>query len=187
MSDITSVVDGADGKMSRSLEVLKEDLQKVRTGRAHPSLLDHVEVEYYGAMTPLTQVANVTALDSRTLGVSPWEKSLASAVEKAIRDSDLGLNPASVGEQIRVPMPVLTEDRRKELIKVVRKEAEAARIAIRNVRRDSNADLKALVKDKTISEDDERRGQESIQKVTDKYIAEVDSVLLAKESDLMSV
>ena len=174
-------------KMQKSIEVLKTDLAKVRTGRAHTGLLDHVMVEYYGSMVPVNQVANVTLVDARTIGVQPWEKGMAQKVEKAIRDSDLGLNPASQGEMIRVPMPALTEERRKELIKVVRNEGEAAKVAIRNLRRDANQNLKDGVKEKEISEDDERRGQESVQKLTDKYVAEVDKLLAEKEHELMQI
>ncbi len=184
---IADVKKSAEQKMQKSVEALKADLGKVRTGRAHTGLLDHITVDYYGNPTPLNQVANVTLIDARTLGVSPWEKRMAQAIEKAIRDSDLGLNPATVGEVVRVPMPALTEERRKDLIKVVRGEAENARVAIRNIRRDANHHLKELLKDKKISEDEERRGQEDIQKLTDRYIAEVDKVLQTKEADLMAV
>lgn len=187
MSDILSLIRDSKEKMTKSLDVLKADLQKVRTGRAHPSLLDHIQVDYYGSPTPLNQVANVTATDSRTLSVVPWEKTMVSIVEKTIRDSDLGLNPASVGDQIRVPMPALTEERRRDLIKVVRKEAESARVAIRNVRRESNSELKTMTKDKQISEDDERKAQEDIQKITDNYIGEIDAALASKETDLLAV
>lgn len=173
--------------MQRSLEVLKENLSKVRTGRAHTGLLDQVEVEYWGSMVPVSQVANVTLLDARTIGVKPFESNMAAKVEKAIRDSHLGLNPASIGDLIRVPMPMLTEERRKDLIKVVRGETEEGRVAIRNVRRDANNDFKRLLKDKEISEDDARRGEELIQKLTDKHIAEVDKMLAAKEEDLMAI
>jgi ribosome recycling factor len=169
------------------VEALKADLGKVRTGRAHTGLLDHITVDYYGTPTPINQVANVTLLDARTIGVSPWEKRLASAIEKAIRDSDLGLNPATVGELVRVPMPALTEERRKDLIKVVRHEAENARVAVRNIRRDANAHLKDLLKQKKVPEDEERRAQDDIQKLTDRYIAEVDKLLHQKEADLMAV
>ena len=174
-------------KMQKSLEALKNDLGKVRTGRAHTGLLDHVTVDYYGNPTPISQVANVTLLDARTLGVQPWEKNMIGKVEKAIRDSDLGLNPATMGDIVRVPMPALTEERRKDLIKVVRAEAENARVAIRNLRRDANASLKEGVKAKDISEDDERRGQDEVQKLTDKYIAEADKLLAQKEQELMQV
>lgn len=174
-------------KMQKSIEVLKADLAKVRTGRAHTGLLDHVMVEYYGSMVPVNQVANVTLVDARTIGVQPWEKGMAQKVEKAIRDSDLGLNPAAQGELIRVPMPALTEERRKELIKVVRNEGEAAKVAIRNLRRDANQSLKDGVKSKELSEDDERRGQDAVQKLTDKYVAEVDKLLAEKEHELMQI
>ncbi|MBL8540747.1 MAG: ribosome recycling factor [Burkholderiales bacterium] len=184
---IADVKKNAEHKMSRTLETLKADLAKVRTGRAHTGLLDHITVDYYGTPTPINQVANVTLVDARTIGVAPWEKKMASAIEKAIRDSDLGLNPATVGELVRVPMPALTEERRRDLIKVVRHEAENARVAVRNVRRDAIAHLKDLLKSKSISEDDERRAQEDIQKLTDRFIAEVDKTLQVKESDLMAV
>jgi ribosome recycling factor len=187
MSDMSNVLSEAVGRMEKSLDVLKTDLQKIRTGRAHPSILEHIEVDYYGSMTPLTQVANVTAIDARTLSVVPWEKTMNAVVEKVIRESDLGLNPASVGDQIRVPMPALTEERRKDLVKVVRREAEAAKVAIRNIRRDSNGTLKSLLKDKEISEDDERRSQDEVQKITDKFIVEVDAALASKEKDLLDV
>lgn len=184
---INEIQKTAEGKMQRSLEVLKENLSKVRTGRAHTGLLDQVEVEYWGSMVPVSQVANVTLLDARTIGVKPFESNMAAKVEKAIRDSHLGLNPASIGDLIRVPMPMLTEERRKDLIKVVRGETEEGRVAIRNVRRDANNDFKRLLKDKEISEDDARRGEELIQKLTDKHIAEVDKMLAAKEEDLMAI
>lgn len=174
-------------KMQRSLEALKTDLSKVRTGRAHTGLLDHVHVDYYGSSVPLNQVANVTLLDARTIGVTPWEKKMIPVAEKAIRDSDLGLNPATVGDTVRVPMPALTEERRRDLIKVVRHEAENARVAVRNLRRDANHALKDAVKAKTISEDEERRAEEDVQKLTDRYIAEIDKVLSTKEADLMAV
>ena len=174
-------------KMLKSLEALKNDLGKVRTGRAHIGLLDHVTVDYYGNPTPIGQVANVTLLDARTLGVQPWEKNMVAKVEKAIRDSDLGLNPATMGDVVRVPMPMLTEERRKDLIKVVRGEAENARVAIRNLRRDANTHLKDAVKAKDISEDDERRAQDDVQKLTDRYVAEVDKQLAEKEKELMQV
>ncbi|MDP5240512.1 ribosome recycling factor [Uliginosibacterium sp. 31-16] len=174
-------------KMQKSLEALKNDLGKVRTGRAHTGLLDHVMVDYYGTPTAINQVANVTLLDARTIGVQPWEKNMVAKVEKAIRDSDLGLNPATMGDVVRVPMPMLTEERRKDLIKVVRSEAENARVAIRNLRRDANNSLKEAVKAKEISEDDERRTQDDVQKLTDKYIAEADKQLAQKEQELMQV
>ena len=184
---IADVKKSADHKMSKTLEALKADLSKVRTGRAHTGLLDHITVDYYGNPTPINQVANVTLIDARTIGVSPWEKKMVSAIEKAIRDSDLGLNPATLGEVVRVPMPALTEERRRDLIKVVRHEAENARVAVRNVRRDAIAHLKDLLKNKSISEDDERRAQDDIQKLTDRFIAEVDKALQVKETDLMAV
>jgi len=184
---LADVKKSAEQKMQKSVEALKTDLGKVRTGRAHTGLLDHITVDYYGNATPLNQVANVTLIDARTLGVSPFEKRMAQVIEKAIRDSDLGLNPATMGDVVRVPMPALTEERRKDLIKVVRGEAENARVAIRNIRRDGNHHLKELLKDKKISEDEERRGQDDIQKLTDRYIGEVDKVLQTKEADLMAV
>lgn len=174
-------------KMQKSVDVLKHDLAKVRTGRAHTGLLDHVMVEYYGSMVPINQVANVTLIDARTIGVQPWEKNMVQKVEKAIRDSDLGLNPSNVGDIIRVPMPALTEERRRELTKVVRHEGENAKVAVRNLRRDANQHLKDAVKDKTISEDDERRAQDQIQKLTDKYVAEIDRLLAEKEHELMQI
>jgi len=184
---IADVKKSAEQKMQKSIEALKTDLGKVRTGRAHTGILDHVTVDYYGSPMPINQVANVTLVDSRTIGVSPWEKKMVSAVEKAIRDADLGLNPSSQGDLIRVPMPALTEERRKELIKVVRGETENAKVAVRNIRRDANGTLKDLLKDKLVSEDDERRAQDDIQKLTDRYIAEIDKVFQAKEIDLMAV
>lgn len=184
---IADLKKNTEQKMLKSLEALKNDLAKVRTGRAHTGLLDHIQVEYYGSMVPLSQVANVTLVDARTLGVQTWEKPMVGKVEKAIRDSDLGLNPATQGELIRVPMPALTEERRKELIKVVKHEGENAKIAVRNLRRDANASLKDALKAKTISEDDDRRTQDDIQKLTDKYVAEVDKMLSQKESELMAV
>ncbi|GHD60169.1 ribosome recycling factor [Jeongeupia chitinilytica] len=184
---IAEIKKNAETKMQKSIEALKTSLIKVRTGRAHTGLLDHVMVDYYGNPTPINQVANITLLDARTIGVQAWEKPMVAKVEKAIRDSDLGLNPASMGDVIRVPMPMLTEERRKELIKVVKGESEDARVAIRNLRRDANDQLKKLLKDKDISEDDERRGQEDIQKLTDRYIVEVDKVFAEKEKELMTV
>jgi ribosome recycling factor len=174
-------------KMLKSVEAFKNDLSKVRTGRAHTGLLDHIMVDYYGAPTQLNQVAKVTLLDARTIGVSPFEKKLLQAVEKAIRDSDLGLNPASMGDTVRVPMPSLTEERRKELIKVVRHEAENARVAVRNLRRDANHHLKEALKKKDVSENDERRAQEDVQKLTDRAIAEIDKLLQQKEAELLAV
>ena len=177
----------ADQKMQKSLESLKNDLAKVRTGRAHIGLLDHVMVEYYGSMVAVNQVANVNLGDARTINVQPYEKNMIGKVEKAIRDCDLGLNPATNGDLIRVPMPMLTEERRRDLTKIVRNEAEGAKVAIRNIRRDANDTLKKLLKDKEISEDDERRSQDDVQKMTDKAVVEVDRLLQVKEADLMAV
>jgi ribosome recycling factor len=174
-------------KMQKSLDALKHDLQKIRTGRAHTGLLDHIHVDYYGTSMPVNQVANITLLDARTIGVQPWEKKMSSTVEKAIRDSDLGLNPSSQGDLIRVPMPPLTEERRRDLIKVVRHEGENAKVAVRNLRRDAIHTLKEAMKNKEISEDDEHRAQDDMQKLTDRYVAEVDKALAAKEADLMAV
>ena len=184
---VSELKQNADQKMQKSIESLKNDLSKVRTGRAHPSLLDQVHVDYYGSPTPLSQVANLTLIDARTIGVQPWEKNMIAPVEKAIRESDLGLNPASMGDLIRVPMPALTEERRKELVKVVKHEGENAKIAVRNIRRDANEHLKKLLKDKDISEDDERRAQDDVQKMTDKFVAEVDKLVTQKEADIMTV
>jgi len=177
----------SESKMQKSLESLKNDLLKVRTGRAHTGLLDHVHVDYYGSPVPINQVANVTLVDARTIGVQPWEKTMAQKIEKAIRDSDLGLNPASQGDLIRVPMPALTEERRKDLIKVVRNEGEGAKVAIRNLRRDAIAHLKDALKKHEIPEDDERKAQDDIQKLTDKFVAEVDKLLAQKEAELLQV
>lgn len=177
----------AEDKMQKSLESLKTDLAKIRTGRAHTGLLDHVMVEYYGSMVAVNQVASVNLGDARTLNVQPYEKNMVGKVEKAIRDSDLGLNPATNGDMIRVPMPMLTEERRKEMTKIVRTEGENSKVAIRNVRRDANDALKKLTKDKEISEDDERRMQDEVQKLTDKFVTEVDKLLQAKEAELMAV
>jgi ribosome recycling factor len=177
----------AEQKMQQSIEAFKTSLTKVRTGRANPGLLDTVQVDYYGSMLPISQVANVSLLDARTIGVAPWEKGMGAKIEKAIRDSDLGLNPASQGDLIRVPMPPMTEERRKELTKVVRGEGEHAKIAIRNLRRDANEGVKKLVKDKLASEDEERRAQDEIQKFTDRCIAEVDKLVAGKEQDIMAV
>ena len=176
----------AEHKMQKSIESLKHDLAKVRTGRAHTGLLDHVMVDYYGNPVPINQVANVTLLDARTIGVQPWEKPMVGKVEKAIRDSDLGLNPATQGEIIRVPMPALTEERRRDLIKVVHREAENTKIAVRNLRRDAIAHLKEALKKKEVGEDDERRAQDDVQRLTDRYVAEVDRLLAEKEKDLMA-
>jgi ribosome recycling factor len=174
-------------KMGKSVEAFKTDLSKVRTGRAHTGLLDHILVDYYGAPTPLNQVAKVTLLDARTIGVAPFEKKMLQVVEKSIRDSDLGLNPASMGDTVRVPMPALTEERRKELIKVVRHEAENARVAVRNLRRDANHHLKEALKKKEVSENDERRAQDDVQKLTDRSITEIDKLLQQKEAELLAV
>jgi ribosome recycling factor len=184
---IADIKKSAEDKMKKSLEALRADLLKVRTGRAHTGILDHVMVDYYGSPVPVNQVANVSLIDARTIGVQAYEKNMLAKVEKAIRDSDLGLNPANMGEIIRVPMPPLTEERRRDLIKVVRGEAENARVAVRNIRRDANAHLKDLVKNKQVSEDEERRAIDDMQKMTDKYIAELDRALAEKEKDLMAV
>lgn len=184
---IVDVKKSAEQKMQKSVEALKADLGKVRTGRAHTGLLDHLRVDYYGTMMPINQVANVTLADAHTITVQPWEKKMVQVVERAIRDSDLGLNPATSGDLIRVPMPALTEERRKELIKVVHREAENARVAIRNIRRDAISHLKDLLKAKSVAEDDERRAQDDVQKLTDRFIADVDKLLQAKEADLMAV
>jgi len=185
--DVAQIRKTAEDKMKKSIEALKADLAKVRTGRAHTGLLDHIRVDYYGQAMPLGQVANVTLIDARTIGIQPWEKKMAAVIEKAIRESDLGLNPASQGELIRVPMPALTEERRKELTKVVRHEGENARVAVRNLRRDANTHLKDMLKKHEIPEDQERRAQDDIQKLTDRYVAEVDKLLQQKEADLMQV
>lgn len=177
----------SEQKMQKSLESLKADLAKVRTGRAHTGILDHVHVDYYGSPVPITQVANVTLIDARTIGVQPWEKPMVGKVEKAIRDSDLGLNPSTQGEIIRVPMPALTEERRRDLIKVIKHEGENAKVAIRNLRRDAITHLKDALKKKEISEDDERRALDDMQRLTDRYVAEVDRALADKEKDLMAI
>ena len=184
---IVEIKQHAEQKMQQSLDAFKNGLTKIRTGRANPGLLDTVHVDYYGSMVPISQVANVSLLDARTISVSPWEKGMGAKIEKAIRDSDLGLNPASQGELIRVPMPAMTEERRRELTKVVRAEGEHAKVAIRNLRRDANDGVKKLVKDKLASEDDERRSQEEIQKFTDRFIADVDKLVAGKEHDIMAV
>ena len=177
----------AETRMSKSLETLKSNLAKIRTGRAHTGILDHVQVEYYGSPVPISQVANVTLLDSRTINVQVWEKNLGGAVEKAIRDSDLGLNPIGMGDSIRVPMPALTEERRRDLNKVVKSEGEDAKIAVRNLRRDANDSFKKLVKDKVISEDEERRAQDTVQKLTDRCVIEIDKLVAQKEAEIMTV
>jgi ribosome recycling factor len=174
-------------KMTKSLDNLKAGLSKVRTGRAHPGLLEQITVDYYGTPTPLSQVANLTLVDARTIGVAPWEKKMVAVVEKAIRESDLGLNPANSGDLIRVPMPPLTEERRRELTKVVKSEGEDCKVAVRNIRRDANEQLKKMVKEKLISEDDERRAQEDTQKLTDRFISEIDKTLAQKEAEIMTV
>ena len=184
---IADIKKTAETKMDQSIAAFKNNLQKIRTGRANPALLDSIQVEYYGSMVPLSQVANVTLLDSRTISVQPWEKGMGAKIEKAIRDCDLGLNPASQGELIRVPMPPLTEERRKELIKVVKAEGENGKVSIRNLRRDANNALKEALKNKEISEDDERRAQDEIQKLTDKSVAEVDKLLAEKEKELLQI
>ena len=184
---IVEIKQHAEQKMQQSLDAFKNGLTKIRTGRANPGLLDTVHVDYYGSMVPISQVANVSLLDARTISVSPWEKGMGAKIEKAIRDSDLGLNPASQGELIRVPMPAMTEERRRELTKVVRAEGEHAKVAIRNLRRDANDGVKKLVKDKLASEDDERRSQDEIQKFTDRFIADVDKLVTGKEQDIMAV
>lgn len=184
---IADIRKNAEQKMNKSLDALKADLTKVRTGRAHTGLLDHVTVDYYGCPTLISQVANVTLVDSRTIGVQPWEKNMIGKVERAIRDADLGLNPATNGDLIRVPMPMLTEERRRDLIKVVKSEGEDAKIAVRNIRRDANNTLKEALKSKEISEDDERRVQDEVQKLTDRFVMEIDKALAAKEVDLMAV
>lgn len=184
---IADIKKTAEQKMQKSLEALKVDFSKVRSGRPHTGLLDHIMVDYYGAPTPIKQLANVTLADPRTIGVIPWDKKAFSSIEKAIRESDLGLNPMAASDMIRIPMPPLTEERRRDLTKIVKADAESARIAMRNARRDANAQFKEMLKEKEISEDDDRRAQEEIQKLTDRYIAEVDELLQAKESELMAV
>ncbi|HYR24731.1 MAG TPA: ribosome recycling factor [Aquabacterium sp.] len=184
---IADIKKNTEQKMLKSIEAFKNELAKIRTGRAHPGILDQVHVDYYGSMVPISQVANVTLLDARTISVQPWEKGLAAKIEKAIRESDLGLNPASQGDLIRVPMPPLTEERRKELTKVVKSEGEHAKVAVRNLRRDANDHAKRLLKDKEITEDEDRRSQDDIQKLTDKTIAEIDKLIQAKEAEVLAV
>ncbi len=184
---IAEVRKSAEQKMQRSIEALRAGLAKIRTGRAHAGLLDHIHVDYYGSMVPIGQVANVTVQDARTIAVQPWEKKMVQVVDKAIRESDLGLNPSTSGDLIRVPMPPLSEERRRELTKVVRHEGEQAKVAVRNLRRDANEHLKKLLKDKEISEDDERRAQEVVQKLTDRFVVEVDRMLAVKEQEIMTV
>jgi ribosome recycling factor len=181
------VVKDAEQRMRKSIDAFKAEIAKLRTGRAHPSILDHIRVDYYGSLVPISQVANLTTSDARTLTISPWEKGMVQIIEKAILNSDLGLNPVTTGDLIRVPMPALNEERRKELIKVVRQEAEAARVSIRNIRRDANTELKEQLKAKTMTEDEEHRISDVVQKVTDKLVAEVDQLLSAKEADLMAI
>lgn len=187
MNTVAEVRKNAEQRMHKSLEALKADLGKVRTGRAHTGLLDHVTVDYYGSQTPIPKVANVSMLDARTLGVSPWEKKMLGAIEKAIRESDLGLNPASHGDMVRVPMPSLTEERRRDLVKVIKHEGENAKVAVRNLRRDAIHALKELLKNKAVSEDEERRAQDDIQKLTDKHIADIDKMIAVKEAELIAV
>jgi ribosome recycling factor len=184
---IDELKEDAETRMGKSVASLKNDLTKLRTGRAHTSLLDHITVEYYGSEVPLSQVANVSVLDSRTLSVSPWEKPMVQAIEKAIMNSNMGLNPATTGELIRIPLPPLTEERRKDMIKVVRAEGEGAKVAIRNIRRDVLSDIKSLLKEKEITEDDDRQAHDEIQKITDKYVKQVDEALVIKEKDLMEI
>lgn len=184
---VIDVKKNAEQKMQKSIETLKADLAKVRTGRAHTGILDHIHVDYYGTPTQLTQVANVTLIDARTIGVQPWEKKMVAVVEKAIRESDLGLNPSTQGDMIRVPTPPLTEERRKEIVKVVKGEGEDSKVAIRNIRRDANEALKKLLKDKACSEDDERRAQDDVQKLTDRFVTEVDKLITEKEKELLTV
>lgn len=184
---VTDVRKNTEQRMQKSLDALKLDLAKVRTGRAHVGILDHIQVDYYGNPTLLTQVANVTLIDARTIGVQPWEKKMVSTVEKAIRDSDLGLNPSTQGDLIRVPTPLLTEERRKEFVKLVKTEGEDAKIAVRNIRRDANEAFKKMLKDKECSEDDERRAQDDVQKLTDKFVMEVDKLIAEKEKELLTV
>ncbi|MEO7008904.1 MAG: ribosome recycling factor [Caldimonas sp.] len=184
---IAEIKKTAEQKMARSVDSYKGDLQKIRTGRAHPGILDQVQVDYYGSMLPISQVANVTLLDARTISVQPWEKGMGAKIERAIRESDLGLNPSSQGDLLRVPMPALTEERRRDLTKVVRNAAEDSRIAVRNLRRDANDHAKRLLKDKAISEDEERRSLDELQRLTDRTIAEIDRLTTAKEAEIMAV
>lgn len=184
---LADVKKNAQERMTKSIETLRADLAKVRTGRAHTGILDHIMVDYYGSPTPLSGVANVTLIDARTIGVQPYEKKMLSTIEKAIRDSDLGLNPSTFGELVRVPTPALTEERRKEMVKLCKSEAEDAKIAVRNIRRDANEQLKKMVKDKTASEDDERRSSDEVQKLTDKFVADIDKLLAEKEKEVLTV
>ncbi len=184
---IDEITQDAKSRMEKSVESLRVELTKIRTGRAHPSLLDHVMVDYYGTMTPIKQVANVVAEDSRTLAVTPWEKPMVKAIEKAIMVADLGLNPVTAGTVIRVPMPALTEERRRDLVRVVKSEGESGKVAIRNIRRDANSDFKELLKEKEVSEDESRNAEETVQKLTDKYVADIDVLLEAKEKEMMEI
>ncbi|MGY0193641.1 ribosome recycling factor [Leptothrix sp. BB-4] len=184
---IADIKKNAEAKMAKSIEAFKNELQKIRTGRAHPGILDQVQVEYYGSMLPISQVANVSLIDARTISVQPWEKGMGQKIEKAIRESDLGLNPSTMGDLIRVPMPALTEERRKELTKVVRHAGEDAKVAVRNLRRDANEHAKKLLKDKLITEDDERRSIDEVQKLTDRTVAEIDKLVQGKEAEIMAV
>lgn len=184
---IADIKKNVEAKMAKSVEAFKNELQKIRTGRAHPGLLDQVHVDYYGSMVPISQVANVTLLDARTVSVQPWEKGMSQKIEKAIRESDLGLNPSSMGDLIRVPMPPLSEERRRDLVKVSKGAAEDAKVAVRNLRRDANEAVKKLVKDKEASEDDQKRCEADVQKMTDKHITEIDVLVAAKEQDIMAV
>ena len=184
---IEDILKDAEERMNKTLKALRSELAKIRTGRAHPSLLEHISVDYYGSQVPLNQAANINVLDARTLGVAPWDKSMVTEIEKAIMNSDLGLNPVTTGSVMRVPLPVLTEERRKELTRVVRSEAEKARIAIRNIRRDANHHMKEMLKEKLITEDEDRRQEEKIQKITDSHIRDVDNILKDKETELMEI
>jgi ribosome recycling factor len=186
-STIPDIRKTAELKMGKSIEAFKSELQKIRTGRAHPGILDQVHIDYYGSMVPISQVANVTLLDARTIGVQPWEKGMGAKIEKAIRESDLGLNPASQGDLLRVPMPALSEERRKEMTKLVRHEGEDAKVAVRAIRRDANEHLKKLLKDKLVGEDEERRAQDDVQKLTDRTIGEIDRLVTAKEAEVLAV
>jgi ribosome recycling factor len=184
---IADIKKTAEAKMGKSIEAFKGELQKIRTGRAHPGILDQVQVDYYGSMVPISQVANVSLLDARTISVQPWEKGMGPKIEKAIRESDLGLNPSSQGDLLRVPMPALTEERRKDLTKVVRHAGEDCKVAVRNLRREANDHLKKLLKDKAVSEDDERRAQDEVQRLTDRVIAEIDRLVQGKEAEILAV
>ena len=184
---IAEIKNNAQTKMVKSIDAFKGDLQKIRTGRAHPGILDQVQVDYYGSLLPISQVANVSLLDARTITVQPWEKGMAGKIERAIRESDLGLNPSSQGDLLRVPMPALTEERRRDLTKVVRNAGEDARIAVRNLRRDANEHLKKLLKDKAVAEDEERRAQDEVQKLTDRTVQEIDRLVHAKEAEILAV